>query len=108
MAVELKKGGRSTLAQVLEPDSEYAKTDFGPIDRARFVTEKIRLISKTDNPSISYGSVFDGYLILTSEDKDFLVNPDKIKIVVRDSHMKKHAMEVDFTVQRKKYDPLCD
>ncbi len=101
MDIQLIKNGRSTKALLLEQSTEFATTDFGLRDKVLWGTDSVRLISRFDELSIPYDSPLVGYICLTTEDKELLINPDKIKFEVRDCHWNKHILEVDFKEQLK-------
>lgn len=105
MTVQLEKAGKwYPVQQVYFPRGHSAKTDFSKGERVRCAVDDVPFLSRFDATVVTRDKPLSGYLCVTSGREDVLENPTSVRITIRDCHLKKHTMTVDFAKQ-KRLDP---
>lgn len=105
LAVELEIGGKwhkTTIGWMLK--REFIETDFTNLEKIRHGTEDVKILRRHDNPVVTRDNPMQRYIIVQNRDKTRIENVSKVRIKIRDCHMKLYDMCVDLKEQ-KKYEP---
>ena len=106
ISVEIEKNGKWYKTPVAWiPKKEFLETDFSEHEKVIHGVEEVQLLKRFESPVISYDYPLTRYIVATHNNDSVLKTMDKIRIKIRDCHMKLYDMCVDFEEQQKKYDP---
>lgn len=106
MSIDIKYNNTWHTTEILMTDS---KTPFKPqfdetSEYIRFGVNDVGYLNRFADNRITYDKPITGYIIVTYTDREALKGFDKVRVRVRDSHMRLHDMIVDLGKQLK-YDP---